>query len=288
MDNSSKKRGAGKSGGVLIVLGGILAVVGIVSHVIVLTVIGVILALIGGKQKGKAEQAMQGELKDQTVGPALNDVLENVDYQPDGRLSMQEIADMQLLLHTSYQYVEGSDKTSASYRGRPVLLGNVRLMETEIYREEETNFERTTEKEVWQGLMMTCEIGHTFPAATALAPRGKIDGLLRYADAKTGNEAFDKRFTVKTDNPEAVLLTLTPRMQQTLLAAADTCGGVFHVTFCQNGRVSMAVRTDRNFFLPGKGSTDAEAERRRISGSLRRLLSIIDEAQPAPQEGAAQ
>lgn len=289
MDNSSKNsRSAGKGWGILVVLGGLLAVAGLVSKAIVLTVIGVILALIGTKRKGKAEAARQGACKDKAVEPALKEVFDEVSYQPNERLNEPEIAPMQLLLHTSYQYVDGSDRASATHRGVRVLLGNVRLMETETFRDEQTDLERTNEKEVWQGLMLTCKIGHTLPTAVALAPRGKIDGLLRYADMKTGNDAFDKRFTVKTENPETALLVLTPAMQEKLLAAADASCGALLVTFCADGRVSMAVNAGRNFFLPARSSADENAERVRIAGNLQRLLAVIDEANPVSQEGAAQ
>lgn len=150
MDNSSKNsRSAGKGWGVLVVLGGLLAVAGLVSKTIVLTVIGVILALVGTKLKGKAESARQGELKEKAVEPALKEVFDEVSYQPNERLKEPEIASMQLLLHTGYQYVEGSDRVCAKHRGVSVLLGNVRLMETETFRDEETDLERSNEKEVW-------------------------------------------------------------------------------------------------------------------------------------------
>ena len=121
---------------------------------------------------------------------------------------------MQLLLHQDFHYVDGCDKVTAKYRGVEVLLGNVRLMQTDTYREEETGMERSTEKEVWQGLMLTCKVGHAFPVGLAITPRGKVDGLLRYADVKTGNEAFDKRFTVKTDNAEAALALLPKKLRR--------------------------------------------------------------------------
>ena len=197
---------------------------------------------------------------------------------------------MQLLLHQDYHYVDGCDKITATYHGVSVLLGNVRLMDTDVFRDEESGMERKTEKEVWQGLMLTCKVGHSFPIGFAIAPRGKIDGLLRYADVKTGNETFDKRFTVKTDNGDAALLTLTPRMQEKILAAASVSPGPLFVTFCQDGRVSAAVRTNgRNFFVPEKAS--AEGARARLTENLRKILAIVDEANPvaaAPaQEGEA-
>ena len=187
---------------------------------------------------------------------------------------------MQLLLHQDFHYVDGCDKVTAKYRGVEVLLGNVRLMQTDTYREEETGMERSTEKEVWQGLMLTCKVGHAFPVGLAITPRGKVDGLLRYADVKTGNEAFDKRFTVKTDNADAALLTLTPRMQEKILAAANASPGAFFVTFCCDGRVSMAVRTGRNFFVPEKHTNDTQAVRKNLQENLRRMLDIIDETNP--------
>ena len=187
---------------------------------------------------------------------------------------------MQLLLHRDFHYVDGCDKVTAKYRGVEVLLGNVRLMQTDTYREEETGMERSTEKEVWQGLMLTCKVGHAFPIGFAITPRGKVDGLLRYADVKTENEAFDKRFTVKTDNADAALLTLTPRMQEKILAAANASPGAFFVTFCCDGRVSMAVRTGRNFFVPEKHANDTQAVRKNLQENLRRMLDIIDETNP--------
>ena len=53
---------------------------------------------------------------------------------------------MQLLLHQDFHYVDGCDKVTAKYRGVEVLLGNVRLMQTDTYREEETGMERSDGK----------------------------------------------------------------------------------------------------------------------------------------------
>ena len=75
-----------------------------------------------------------------------------------------------------------------------------------------------------------------------------------------------------------------------ILAAASVSPGPLFVTFCQDGRVSAAVRTTgRNFFVPEKAS--AEGARARLTENLRKILAIVDEANPvaaAPaQEGEA-
>ena len=283
---SDRKSGRGWS--ILVGLGSILLAVAFVTKSIVIGVIGVLLAIVAEKQKTKAANKRHAALSGQAVRPALGEVFENVDYQPDERLSELDINHMQLLLHVSYHYVDGSDRADASYHGVKFRLGNVRLMETDTYREEETNMERTTEKELWQGLMMTCKIGHAFPVGLAVTPRGKMDGMLRYADVKTENDVFDRLFTVKTDNPEAALLTLTPQMQEKILAAADANPGAFYVTFCQDGRISMAVCTGRNYFVPEKGRADDDTLRKGLAASLRAMLAIVDQAGPVPSATAAQ
>ena len=268
----------------------IIVAAGFITHSAVPIVLGIAVCLLGEWQKGRAAKAQRAQAQNDAIRPALADVFDSADYQPGERLNNLEIDSMQLLLHQDYHYVDGCDKITATYHGVSVLLGNVRLMDTDVFRDEETGMERKTEKEVWQGLMLTCRVGHSFPIGLAIAPRGKMDGLLRYADVKTGNETFDKRFTVKTDNGDAALRTLTPRMQEKILAAASVSPGPLYITFCQDGRVSAAVRTTgRNFFVPEKAS--AEGACARLTENLRKLLAIIDETNPvaaaSAQEGEA-
>ena len=45
--------------------------------------------------------------------------------------------------------------------------------------------------------------------------------------------------------------------------------------------VVMAVRTGRNFFVPEKNANDPESVRKNLQENLRRMLDIIDEANPA-------
>ena len=267
-------------------LGLVLVAVGFWTKSIVVIVLGVVLVLVGERQSARASKEKHQQLEGAAIVPALKGVFDSVSLQTTERLSRQDIDPMQLLLHQDYHYIDGCDKVTAAYHGIEVLLGNVRLMDTDTFRDEDTGLERSTEKEVWQGLMLTCKVGHAFPIGFALSPRGKMDGLLRYADVKTENEAFDKRFTIKTDNGEAALLTLTPRMQEKILAAANASPGAFFVTFCQDGRVSMAVRTGRNFFVPEKNANAPETVRKNLQENLRRMMDIIDEANPVASAGA--
>ena len=168
-------------------VGLLIAAAGFITHSAVLIVLGIAVCLLGEWQKSRVSKAQRAQAQTGAIRPALADVFDSADYQPDERLSGLDIDPMQLLLHQDYHYVDGCDKITATYHGVSVLLGNVRLMDTDVFRDEESGMERKTEKEVWQGLMLTCKVGHSFPIGFAIAPRGKIDALLRYADVKTGN-----------------------------------------------------------------------------------------------------
>ena len=271
-------------------VGLLIAAAGFITHSAVLIVLGIAVCLLGEWQKSRVSEAQRAQAQTGAIRPTLADVFDSADYQPDERLSGLDIDPMQLLLHQDYHYVDGCDKITATYHGVSVLLGNVRLMDTDVFRDEESGMERKTEKEVWQGLMLTCKVGHSFPIGFAIAPRGKIDGLLRYADVKTGNETFDKRFTVKTDNGDAALLTLTPRMQEKILAKRQPWAAVRHLlpgrqSFCRRAhhrkkllRAGKGKRRGRPRASDGESSKDpchrrrGEPRRRRARAGRRSVI----------------
>lgn len=154
-------------------VGLLIAAAGFITHSAVLIVLGIAVCLLGEWQKSRVSKAQREQAQTTAIRPALADVFDSADYQPDERLSGLDIDPMQLLLHQDYHYVDGCDKITATYHGVSVLLGNVRLMDTDVFRDEESGMERKTEKEVWQGLMLTCKVGHSFPIGFAIAPRGK-------------------------------------------------------------------------------------------------------------------
>lgn len=144
-------------------LGLVLVAVGFWSKSVVVIVLGIVLTLVGERQGARAAKEKHEQLEGAAILPALKGVFDSAALQTNERLTRQDIDAMQLLLHQDFHYVDGCDKVTAKYRGVEVLLGNVRLMQTDTYREEETGMERSTEKEVWQGLMLTCKVGHAFP-----------------------------------------------------------------------------------------------------------------------------
>lgn len=165
-------------------VGLLIAAAGFITHSAVLIVLGIAVCLLGEWQKSRVSEAQRAQAQTGAIRPTLADVFDSADYQPDERLSGLDIDPMQLLLHQDYHYVDGCDKITATYHGVSVLLGNVRLMDTDVFRDEESGMERKTEKEVWQGLMLTCKVGHSFPIGFAIAPRGKIDGCCAMPTSK--------------------------------------------------------------------------------------------------------
>ena len=69
---------------------------------------------------------------------------------------------------------------------------------------------------------------------------------------KTGNEAFDKRFHLSSDDAQAALRILTPGRMERILALADSSFGKFAVNLDRDGRLYIAVHSGRGFFDIGK------------------------------------
>ena len=112
-------------------LGLVLVAVGFWSKSVVVIVLGIVLTLVGERQGARAAKETHEQLEGAAILPALKGVFDSAALQTNERLTRQDIDAMQLLLHQDFHYVDGCDKVTAKYRGVEVLLGNVRLMQTD-------------------------------------------------------------------------------------------------------------------------------------------------------------
>ena len=90
------------------------------------------------------------------------------------------------------------------------------------------------------------------------------------------NEQFSKRFCVRADNPQEAHCILTPQMMESILTMADKSGCTVYMSFLRDGKMHVAVKTERNFFELGKSNADVEELRQKFSGELRRFTDMID------------
>ena len=121
------------------------------------------------------------------------------------------------------------------------------------------------------------DLGRELSAQVSLFPRTGFQRLIRTDTIKTGNEVFDKHFTVRSDDGEKVFHILTPHMIEYILSAAEISGGKLYMSFLKEGKLHIAVESDCDFFEAGKGSIDADRLREKFTTQIRWFTDMIDE-----------
>ena len=269
-----KSKGNKLGGKILSLLGVVIAVSGIIlgGNIVLIIIGGVILALgqmVRDKSKGKANQ----QTFDAIAPDIVSAVLENVQMNPTPHLLDAKDTNIPLPGHT---YCSGSGYIRGTYQGLTTELCTVRLTEVNEFQREETGLWEKNEQEVYTGQWILCELNREFPTWLTIWPRERLDKLFNAKTVKTGNEAFDKRFNLSSDNEAAALQILTPGRMEQILALADSSFGKFAVNLNHDGRMYLAVHSGRGFFDIGKGRETPELLRQRFTRELQWFTDMID------------
>ena len=269
-----KSKGGTLGGKILSLLGLVIAVMGIVlgGNIVLVVIGGVILGLgqmVQGKSKGNANQQTF-----EVIAPDIvSAVFENVQMNPTPHLLDAKDTNIPLPSHTdcsSSGYIRGT------YQGLTTELCTVRLTEVNEFQREETGLWEKNEQEVYTGQWVLCELNREFPTWLTIWPRERLDKLFNAKTVKTGNETFDKRFNLSSDNEAAALQILTPGRMEQILALADSSFGKFAVNLNHDGRMYLAVHSGRGFFDIGKGRETPELLRQRFTRELQWFTDMID------------
>lgn len=270
-----RKSKGGKLGGkILSLLGVVIAVVGIIlgGNIALIVLGGVVLALgqaVQGKSKDKASQQTFDAIAPDIVSAAL----ENVQMNPTPHLLDAKDTNIPLPSHT---HCSGSGYVRGTYQGLTTELCTVRLTEVSEVQREETGMWEKNERAVYTGQWILCELGQEFQTWLTIWPRDKMDKLFNARTIKTGNEMFDKRFNLSSDDEAATLRILTPGRMERILTLADSSIGKFAVNLNPDGRLYLAVHSGRGFFDIGKGRETPEQLRQRFARELRWFTDMID------------
>ena len=270
-----RKSKDGKLGGkILSLLGVVIAVVGIIlgGNIALIVLGGVVLALgqaVQGKSKDKAGQQTFDAIAPDIVSAAF----ENVQMNPTPHLLDAEDTNIPLPSHTC---CSGSGYIRGTYQGLTTELCTVRLTEVSEVQREETGLWEKNEQEVYTGQWMLCQMNREFPTWLTIWPRERLDKLLRAKTIKTGNETFDRRFNLSSDDEAAALRILTPGRIEQILALADSSFGRFAVNLNRDGRLYLAVHSGHGFFDIGKGHENPAQLRQRFAHELRWFTDMID------------
>lgn len=268
---------ASKAAGIVMVIGIILMIIGIIGFTIPLIVAGLLIAIIAGVIRNGRKSTIKKQLSDNLVKSALEDVFDNVVYEPFKAIPSSLVLESGMRLPVSFNTVEGSDHIKASYKGLDIEMGDVSLVDSgEVYNDETQMYEKV-ESTVFRGQWLVCDFGRELVSDVKLAARTRADRALKKASIKTENEEFNKRFTIVSDSEQEAFYILTPHMMEYILSMADKGGGEVYMSFLRKGKLHIAVKTNRDFFEMGSGSPDAAVLRRKFIGEIRYFTDLIDE-----------
>ena len=269
-----KSKGSKLGGKILSLLGGVIAVAGMIlgGNLVLVVIGGVVLGLgqmVQGKSKGNANQQTFEAIAPDIVGAAF----ENVQMNLTPHLLDAEDTNIPLPGHT---YCSGSGYVRGIYQGLTTELCTVRLTEVSEIQREETGLWEKNEQEVYTGQWMLCQMNREFPTWLTIWPRDRLDQLLRAKTIKTGNETFDKRFNLSSDDEEAALRILNPDRIERIMALEDSSFGRFAVNLNRDGRLYLAVHSGHGFFDIGKGHENPTQLRQRFARELKWFTDMID------------
>lgn len=103
-----------------------------------------------------------------------------------------------------------------------------------------------------------------------------MDKLFHARTIKTGNEAFDKRFNLSSDNEQEALRILNISRMERIMELADNSFGKFAVNLNQDGKIYIAVHSGHAFFDIGKGKEDPGQLRQRYIRELNWFTDLVD------------
>lgn len=269
-----KSKGSKLGGKILSLLGGVIAVAGMIlgGNLVLVVIGGVVLGLgqmVQGKSKGNANQQTFEAIAPDIVGAAF----ENVQMNLTPHLLDAEDTNIPLPGHT---YCSGSGYVRGIYQGLTTELCTVRLTEISEVQREETGLWEKNEQEVYTGQWMLCQMNREFPTWLTIWPRDRLDKLLHAKTIKTGNETFDKRFNLSSDDEAAALRILTPDRIERIMALEDSSFGRFAVNLNRDGRLYLAVHSGHGFFDIGKGHENPTQLRQRFARELKWFTDMID------------
>ena len=262
------------TGRLLSLVGVVIAVAGMVlgGNIVPIILGGVILALGQTIQRKTREQVGQQTFR--AIAPdAVSAVFENVQIDPAAHLLNAEDTNIPLPGHS---YCSGSGYIRGTYQGLTTELCTVKLTEVDAFQREESGQWEKTEHEVYTGQWLLCELSCAFPTWLTIWPRDRLGKPFSSKTIQTGNEGFDKRFNLSSDDEAAALRILSPGRMERILALVDSSIGKFAVNLNSDGRLYIAVHSGRGFFDLDKGRENPAQLRERFARELRWFTDMIE------------
>ena len=269
-----KSKGGRAGGKFLLLLGGAVIVSGIIlGGNMVLIIAGAVLLGLGQMIQGKAKDKAGQQTFDAIAPDILNTVFDHIEMNSTPHLLNAEDTNIPL---PSHNYCSGSGYIRGNYHGLTAELCTMKLTDVNEFQREETGLWEKNEREIYIGQWMLCKLDQEFSTWLTIWPRDKMDKLFHAKTIKTGNEAFDKRFNLSSDNEQEALRILNISRMERILDLAERSFGKFAINLNRDGKLYIAVHSGKAFFDIGKGTESPMQLRQRFASELKWFMDMLD------------
>ena len=235
---------------------------------IVLAILAGIFTIMASKVSGQIKSIVSSNIVEDVITEIFG---VDVKYEPTG-----VIRPGSMVFPFSYNVHEGSDHITTNYNGLNIELGDISLLRVDEYTDENGQRDETRYVE-FKGQWLTCDFGKELSGQVYVSQRSKkSEQRSMKSDVTMDNAAFAESFCVRADNPEEAFYILTPNMMEYISKLADNCGGILYISFMREGKMHVAVKTNRDFFELGKSSVDTDGLRQKFKEELLFFTDIID------------
>ena len=244
--------------------------------IVPLAVILLIVALVSGYQLSKNSSTIKKLLGDHIVGNVLNEVFNNVDYNPFGKI--ESVSSAGMVFPFSFEKVTGNDHVKANYKGLKIELSDIELYHVEDYYDDEKDRWEEHEQKVFEGQWLICDFGKELSGEVHLSKNTKkLRKQHKNDSVEMGNPEFNNQFLVTAPNKQEAHYILTPSMMKYILTIADKSSGDIYFSFLRDGKLHIAVQTGHDFFELGKTEANIDKLRQKFLNELQWFTDIVDE-----------
>jgi hypothetical protein len=270
----------GLGGGVLLSMAG-LVVIGI--PLIIAGIIGMIIAYPDMKKRSKGIAAIQNDVRNAVILPALESVFDEVSYEKSGRIPDKRLNQGNMIPSLHWNTIEGSDHVRAKYKGIEVEFSDITLSDVppdddEIHEPGAIVLNKKEPIVVFKGMWLICDFGRELTADLVLTEKTSKYAR-RKSDVETENAEFNNKFTIETKSPHDAFYILTPHMMEFIVQMDTRAAGDTFMNFSRDGKVHIAVNSNRDAFeVNWKTVVDhLDETRQHIIEEIRYITDIIDE-----------
>lgn len=242
---------------------------------IALFVAAIVLAIVGLVLQRMTSARFKNQLSQTMIPQILSEVFDDVTYDPAGHISSSIIKNVDMHYNFKFDDMRGSDYIKGKYRGVEVEICDIQL-----YREEEeteTDSDGNTHasrREVTEftGQWIIFDFKKQLSADLSIFEDGR-----RRKQIETENTAFNNKYGIICDNPHDAFYILTPHMMEYILEMDRKAGGDTFMRFLKEGKVYLAINSNRNHFEVGNiDNADVNELRQKFKSEIRYVTDLID------------